>query len=185
MNEEKKIRKYLEKQLPDHVVDHCRRVAVIAQNLAEEEGANEEVAYAAGLLHDIGYSKGFENHAQSGAGLARKFLEKEGLYPAECEEIIMAVATHQLQPEPASLEGWIVSDADIIERIGPVGIHRMYIAGLYWLKLPPEELLEVLDQALESTEDLHTPTAKRYAHKDIAYLKAYIERLEEDLATEE
>ncbi|MFA6511920.1 MAG: HD domain-containing protein [Patescibacteria group bacterium] len=185
MSGEDKILKHLRKKLPEHVVEHSLRVAVIAENLAQKEGADEEICYVAGLLHDLGYEKDFKNHALKGAELAREFLQKNNIAQEIQEEVIIAIRTHQLDPEPSTLEGWIISDADIIERIGPLGIHRSYINALYWSKLEPEELLDYFDAVLESTNDLYTATAKRFARKDIAYLKDFINRVEDDATTGE
>lgn len=185
MSDEEKIIKHISKKLPGHVAEHSLRVATIAQNIANEEGADEDICYVAGLLHDLGYEKGFKNHAETGAKLAADFLKKEGLYSNLREEIVIAIRTHLLDPEPTSLEGWIVSDADIIERIGPLGIHRMYIGALYWNQLEPEDAIEYLDHALETADHIHTPTARKFARKDITYFRDYLRRVEEDSTIEE
>lgn len=185
MSGEEKILKHLKKRLPGHVVEHSLRVATIAENIARTENADEEICYVAGLLHDLGYEKGFKDHAQSSAELARDFLRKNNIAPDIQEEIIIAIRTHLLNPKPSTPEGWIISDADIIERIGPLGIHRTYINALYWSKLEPEELLDYFDAVLESTNELSTATARRFARKDIAYLKDFINRVEDDSSIDE
>lgn len=185
MSDEQKIIRHLKKKLPEHIVEHSLRVATIAQNLAAEEDADEDICFLAGLFHDLGYQKGIAGHAKTGAELAEKFMEKHKLFPRIREEILLAVRTHMLDPKPETLEGWIVSDADSIERIGPIGIHRSYIGGLHWAGVAPEEMPEYLRAALESAKDLYTRTAKDFARKDIAYMKQFLKRLEEDSAVEE
>lgn len=185
MSDESRIIKHLKKKLPPHIVEHSLRVATIAQNIAASEGADEELCYFAGLLHDLGYQKGFKNHAEAGAEIVRDFLNKQKIVPEMQEEIIIAVRTHTYKPDPSTLEGWVLADADTIERIGPIGIHRFYINALYWSKLEPENLLEYFDVLLDSTKNLYTATAKRFARKDIAFLKDFVQRLEDDMTIEQ
>ena len=183
--EERVIKKHLEKHLPPFVVLHSLRTAVIAQNIAAEENADEDVAYFGGLIHDLGLEKGIANHAVNGVDIARKLFEKNHIFPDIEDVLLEIIHTHLLEPEPRTAEGWIVSDADIIERIGPLGIHRLYVNALHLSKLAPEDMLGYLEQALETTAQIHTATARSFAKKDTQYLKTFIERLEEDADVED
>ena len=83
-----------------HDASHFLDVARIALllNGRENYGIEQEMIYAAALLHDIGrwqqYETG-EDHAAVSAKLAPAILEECGFYGAEKEQIVSAIATHR------------------------------------------------------------------------------------------
>jgi ribonuclease Y len=82
--------------------------------LAEELGADEEVAKKAGLFHDIGKAIDHEvsgNHAE----ISRDIGKKYGL----SEEVLHAIAAHHDDIEAKTLEAIIVKAADAISGARP------------------------------------------------------------------
>jgi ribonuclease Y len=97
-----------------NVLKHSLEVAHIAQMLAEELGADEEVAKKAGLFHDIGKAIDHEvsgNHAE----ISRDIGKKYGL----SEEVLHAIAAHHDDIEAKTLEAIIVKAADAISGARP------------------------------------------------------------------
>lgn len=97
-----------------NVLQHSIEVARIAGMLAEELGADVNIAKTAGLLHDIGKAVDHEipgSHAQIG----KDILKKYGI----AKEIISAVAAHHEEQEPKTTEDWIVMTADMISGARP------------------------------------------------------------------
>lgn len=73
-----------------NVISYAKKLAVIF-NLNQKE---RELLLIACSLHDIGYIKGRDNHAENGAIVAREFLEKNN-FPAEDTDIIChAIKNH-------------------------------------------------------------------------------------------
>lgn len=89
------------RQFCNHNIEHMLSVARITYLLLLEEGCrliSREMAYAAGLLHDIGRWKEYQDgtdHALYSAKLAGPILERAGFHHAEKELIVRAVAQHR------------------------------------------------------------------------------------------
>ncbi|MBI5152643.1 ribonuclease Y [Candidatus Peregrinibacteria bacterium] len=97
-----------------NVLKHSTEVSYLSGLLAEELGADVNLAKKGGLLHDIGKAVDHEvpgHHAKIGAEIARKF----GL----SKEIIHVLESHHGEPEASSLEAMIVSTANIISNSRP------------------------------------------------------------------
>ncbi len=93
---------------------HSMEVALISETIAEELGANSQIAKRAGLLHDIG--KAIDQQIQgSHIEIGIKILEKFG----ESEAVIKAMRTHHGDYPVESLEATIVTVADAISSSRP------------------------------------------------------------------
>jgi ribonuclease Y len=93
---------------------HSMEVALIAETIAEELGANSQIAKRAGLLHDIG--KAIDQQIQgSHIEIGIKILEKFG----ESEAVIKAMRAHHGDYPVESLEATIVTVADAISSSRP------------------------------------------------------------------
>ncbi len=84
-----------------HQFEHLLAVARLTYLLLLEEGSpfiSREMAYAAGLLHDIGRFKQYReniDHAEAGAKLAAPILSDTGFSAAESNLIMRAIAQHR------------------------------------------------------------------------------------------
>lgn len=151
-------------RMAEYRIEHSFRVAHIAMEIAKAEGFDEEKAYVAGLLHDIGYSvdyktkEEFHEHGLIGAGIARSFLYKLGCYSGEdIEEICYAIAIHvdgkkDLPGEktPFTLS---IGEADNIDRFDA---YRLY-EGLHFadfMNLPLDKQRAFVDKRLAGLERL-------------------------------
>ncbi len=93
---------------------HAIETAKLAGIMAEELGANADIARAGGLLHDIGKAIDFEvegTHAHIGAEVCRR----RGVP----EEIVRCVESHHHEIEQTTLEEVIVEAADAISGARP------------------------------------------------------------------
>lgn len=84
-----------------HDLDHMLAAARLTYLLLLEQNCrhvSKESAYAAGLLHDIGRWKEYQDgtdHARYSAMLAGPILRRAGFEPAELELIVKAIAQHR------------------------------------------------------------------------------------------
>lgn len=81
----------------EHSFPHVKKVAETASNILLVLGYSEreaELAKIAGYLHDIGNVINRVDHAQSGAVMAFRILDKLGADPEEIATIITAIGNH-------------------------------------------------------------------------------------------
>ena len=88
----------------EHSLAHCTKVAKVAGDLLEKLGydAHEvELARIAGFMHDIGNVVNRIDHAQSGAMMAFRILDKMGMPPEDVATVITAIGNHDEQTAAA------------------------------------------------------------------------------------
>lgn len=88
----------------EHSFAHCTKVAKVAGDLSEKLGydAHEvELARIAGFMHDIGNVVNRIDHAQSGAMMAFRILDKMGMPPEDVATVITAIGNHDEQTAAA------------------------------------------------------------------------------------
>ncbi len=81
----------------EHSFTHVLRVAGVARDILLALGYSEreaELAQIAGYLHDIGNVVNRTDHAQSGAVMAFRILDKMGANPEDIATIITAIGNH-------------------------------------------------------------------------------------------
>ncbi|MBU4204710.1 ribonuclease Y, partial [Patescibacteria group bacterium] len=107
-------RLYYRTSYGQNVLLHSMEVAFLAEAIADEIGANSQVAKRAGLLHDIG--KAVDHQVQgSHVDIGIKILQKFG----ESDEIIKAMQAHHEEHPVESIEAIIVKVADAISGARP------------------------------------------------------------------
>jgi len=107
-------RLYFRTSYGQNVLLHSMEVALLAQNISDEIGADSKIAKKAGLLHDIG--KAIDRQIQgSHVDIGIKILEKFGVE----KEVISAMKSHHDEYPPESLEAIIVKVADQISGARP------------------------------------------------------------------
>jgi len=93
---------------------HAIETAKLAGMIAEELGADADVARAGGLLHDIGKAVDFETegtHARIGADICRRY--------GVPEKVVNCIEAHHHEAEQNSIEAVIVEAADAISGARP------------------------------------------------------------------
>lgn len=88
----------------EHSFAYCTKVAKVAGDLLEKLGydAHEvELARIAGFMHDIGNVVNRIDHAQSGAMMAFRILDKMGMPPEDVATVITAIGNHDEQTAAA------------------------------------------------------------------------------------
>ena len=81
----------------EHSFAHCTRCAEVAGMLLKELGYGEnevELAKIAGFMHDIGNVINRVDHAQSGAVMAFRLLDKLGMDPEDTAKVVTAIGNH-------------------------------------------------------------------------------------------
>ena len=105
IKQNEQIRTYIEKAdealaalgYTEHSYAHVTRVAHFAEKIMADLGyprRMQELAWIAGYMHDIGNVINRIDHAQSGAVMAFRILDKMGAAPEETATIITAIGNH-------------------------------------------------------------------------------------------
>ncbi len=184
-----------------HDFDHVLRVLVLAERLAQQEGADLEIVRTATLLHDMARSRGDHpaaDHALAGAELARRLLH--GQPTEKVEAVAHAIAAHRFRtgPAPQTLEAKILHDADKLDAIGAIGVARAFAFGGHqgqrlWAEVP------LGYQESQQTDHQHTPvheyqiklikiqdrllteSARKLAEQRHAFMVDFFARLEQEV----
>ena len=118
-----------------HSFDHVERVYKTAIQIANKEGADEQIVALAALLHDT------DDYKFVGIEDAKKLLNAKSIMQKMnldfktqskvCEIILSLGYSNRLKGiYPTSLEGQIVSDADMLDAMGAMAIVRTLEYGL-------------------------------------------------------
>ncbi|MEI6591670.1 MAG: ribonuclease Y [Holophagaceae bacterium] len=97
-----------------NVLEHTKEVAMIAEYMAGEMGADGRLARRAGLFHDIGKAIDREvegTHIEIGMQLMQRYGEKEA--------VIHAMSCHHGDFEPRTVEAMLITAADALSAARP------------------------------------------------------------------
>ena len=118
-----------------HGIEHINRVLDLSLKFAKKEGANIEIVSLIALLHDVDDYKLFGNDNAKKLPNARLFMENANVSEEIQEHVICELKnfgySNRLKGlSPSTLEGKIVSDADMCDCIGVNGIIRIFTYSL-------------------------------------------------------
>ncbi len=127
----KEVCKLLDKDNSGHGMEHVNRVLHLSLKFAETENADKEVVALIALLHDVDDYKLFGMENADNLTNAGNILEQCSIADTMKEQVINAIKTIGYSKrlkgiQPSTLEGMIVSDADMCDSIGATGILRSY-----------------------------------------------------------
>ena len=118
-----------------HGFDHVERVRSLAMQFAEKEEANTRVVELASLLHDVDDYKIFGQESAENLTNATQILNANGIDAETSQSVLGIIRTMGYNKylegvRPGSIEGRIVSDADMCESLGAIGILRTHAYAL-------------------------------------------------------
>lgn len=160
---------------------HLFRIRNIALMLSKKEGGRKDIIEAASWLHDVGLIYGDKGHDARGRRVARKFLSKLRLQQDEINRILHCIEAHEGRVRAASKEAMVVHDADVLDKMGPLGIIRQ-TWKLANSGFPTERICRMLrPYLLRRKGNLYTETAKGIATKLDTELKQFFKTLDKQL----
>src|ERR1700761_5767874 len=121
--------------LPVDKLGHQPRLYALTRLIGQGLSYDDDVVYAAAWLHDLGVFighrpekpdelAGWDNVAYA-MKLAPAVLHQVKFPAEKVSAVVEAIRTHQPHLAPASPEGTILRDADILEQLGAIGILRI------------------------------------------------------------
>ncbi|MEI6670376.1 MAG: HD domain-containing protein, partial [Acidobacteriota bacterium] len=148
---------------------------------------DDDVLYAAAWLHDIGVFVGhrperpeelvrWDNVAYA-MGKAPSLLEAFGFPAEKMSAVVEAIRTHEPHAAPTAIEGTILRDADILEKLGAVGVLRAVSKiGRDTRFHTYADALAALRRDLETLPDrLSLATARALAEDRVRLLGAFLD----------
>ena len=131
----KQVYEILKADNSGHGYDHVERVYKLAIKFAKEEKADEEVVSLIALLHDVDDYKLFGKEQAEDLTNAKKIMNLVGVSKEKQENVLSSLKRIGYSKcvegiRPFTIEGKIVSDADMCDAIGANGILRTYKYGL-------------------------------------------------------
>ncbi len=131
----KQVGKLLDKDASGHGMDHVNRVLNLSLKFAEKEIANKEIVALIALLHDVDDYKLFGEESEKNLTNAKKIMESINVSSETQEKVCKSLKCIGYSKRlkgitPETIEGKIVSDADMCDALGAIGILRVYQFGL-------------------------------------------------------
>ena len=104
-------------------------------------------------------------------------LQQVGFPEAKILAVIEVIRTHQPQYQPATMEGVIIRDADILEQLGAAGILRTVskIGRDTRFQTFPDALRVLQKNADTLFDQLHLPTSCNLAEPRLLVLQQFLE----------
>ena len=131
----KQVSELLNQDNSGHGIDHINRVLELSLKFAEKENANKDIVSLIALLHDVDDYKLFGMDNAENLTNAKKIMEDCNVDKNTQEQVCLALNNIGYSKRlkgfcPTTLEGKIVSDADMCDALGANGILRVYTYSL-------------------------------------------------------
>jgi uncharacterized protein len=182
------IRAYIREQArPVDKFSHQPRLYELTREIGAGQRYDDDVVFAAVWLHDLGVFVGHrpENPAELAAwdsvAYAMKrtpdLLRQFGFPTAKLAAVVEGIRTHQPQENPASLEGVIIRDADILEQLGATSILRTVskIGRDTRFTVFPDALRVLQRNADTLPSQLRLPKSRQLAEPRVRTLRSFLE----------
>ena len=190
------VKQKTSKEKSGHGFDHAIRVLKNAEEISKDYNIDEEVLFAACLLHDISVNKkGIKKHHITGAKEARKILDKIKFPKEKTAKVVRAIENHvrkfakpPLPDDKISIETKILVDSDDLDALGSIGLIRM-INFSTSQNYPLVSKEKGLDKSLYGNtkflltypSKMFTKKGKKLAKKRTKIMKKFLKELEKEL----
>ncbi len=153
-------------------INHCQRVYHMVPEISGAYVVDDEVIFAASMLHDVGsypgYSLAHMDHALRSKGLSGNMLNNWGFPLLKLPLVLDAIENHMFYSEAGkSIEAILLRDSDILDLLGNIGLVRLFsLVGIDEWASTPEEAFERASTFAEALPGkVQTRLAKRIAVK--------------------
>jgi len=181
------IVEYIREQAkPVDKFSHQPRLYELTREIGAGQSYDDDVVFAAVWLHDLGVFVG--HRPEDPTELAAwdcvtyamhqtpEILARFGFPPAKIPAVVEAIRTHQPQENPATMEGVIVRDADILEQLGATAVLRTVckIGRDTRFKTFPDALRVLRKNADALPGQLKLPRARELAEARLQALRVFL-----------
>ena len=178
---------YIRRQArPVDKFSHQPRLYELTRAIGAGRSYDDDVVFAAVWLHDLGVFVG--HRPEEPAALAKwdcvayamrrtpEILARLGFPHAKIPAVVAAIRTHQPQDNPASIEGVILRDADILEQLGAITVLRTVckIGRDTRFKIFPDALRVLRNNAEALPDQLKLPVVRKLAGPRLQVLRQFL-----------
>ncbi len=177
------VMKLLNKDNSGHGIDHIQRVLDLSLKFAEKEHANKDIVALIALLHDVDDYKLFGMANAENLTNAKKIMNNCNIIKTIQDQVLIALNSIGYSKRlkgicPTTLEGKIVSDADMCDALGANGILRVYTYSMKNGK-------PFFDKKIFPTEDMTADEyTKKCADSSVCHIFEKILKLKDLMLTE-
>ena len=175
-----------EQARPVDKFSHQPRLYTLTREIGAGQRYDDDVVFAAVWLHDLGVFVG--HRPEKPAALAKwdcvayamkrtpEILTRFGFPAGKIPAVLAAIRTHQPQDNPASIEGVILRDADILEQLGAVAVLRTVckIGRDTRFKMFPDALRLLQKNADTLPGQLRLPISQKLAAPRVQLLRQFL-----------
>ena len=175
-----------EQARPVDKFSHQPRLYALTRAIGAGQSYDDDVVFAAVWLHDLGVFVG--HRPEEPEALAKwdcvayairrtpEILARLGFPAAKIPAVVAAIRTHQPQDNPASIEGVILRDADMLEQLGAVTVLRTVckIGRDTRFKIFPDALRVLRHNAEALPDQLKLPAARKLAGPRLQVLRQFL-----------
>jgi len=187
------VREYIAREArPEDKFGHQPRLYALTQQIGAGLDYDDDVIFAAAWLHDLGVFVGHRpegeealarwNNVVYAVERAPALLAAMGFPMDKAGAVVEAIRTHQPAEEPATIEGTILRDADILEQLGAIGILRAVCKVGRDTRFPTfTTAVESLRRALEILPGrIRLERARELARPKIDVLRTFLQAVDEE-----
>lgn len=151
----------------------------------ENIAVDEDVLFAAALLHDLGGLTGFEkegvDHAVRSAEIAGPLLQSFGFPENKIDDVKEIILGHVYYgPKPQGTVVQLFRDADILDFMGTMGVARLLAANVELGKKPAIEnsTLTMKQMMTKLPAELMSPSAQKEGKSRMREMQNFLQMLE-------
>ncbi|MBE6448212.1 MAG: HD domain-containing protein [Alphaproteobacteria bacterium] len=173
---EQKVRELMAGDNTGHSFDHVERVYKTAIDLCAKEDANMEVVAISALLHDADDYKLFGQECADKLTNAKRIMNECNVDSEVQQQVCLVIANMGYSKalkgiRPQTIEGKIVSDADMLDAIGANGIVRCMAFALARCETP------IFNAEIWPEPDMCAEEYKRPNRKSDNFINHFFEKL--------
>ncbi|MGB0925111.1 MAG: HD domain-containing protein [Minisyncoccia bacterium] len=153
-----------------HGNQHLFRAVNIAKYLSEKIECKSDIVEASAWLHDTALPSGDDYNYENNRKIIEKILGEINISSENKSQIAECVASHEGTKKPESIEAQIVHDADVLEKVGILGLIRHTWKMTNHTLIDPENIKiadveKIIEHINWRVSILNTDEAKNLAEK--------------------
>ena len=167
---------------------HITRVLGWCKRIENDLECDKDVLYTSAIFHDIGYSKGKDEHAIASTAMFREYAEHHNFDQDFIEKVSYVIFNHSdkslLNSKDVPNELILLLEADLLDEEGALGLTWDLMARGAKHSISYSEVFEEIDNHsghILNQDFMVTKTAKYYWNKKKEFVRTFINELKHDL----